>query len=68
MPAIHFDITADNQQVLQSLQQTMQAITNLENKASVAGESVEEIGTKSGKGLASMALRQDVLQKQDLTE
>lgn len=61
MASIHFDITGDNKQVLQSLKQTMEAITNLEKKTNTAGKNVQTgfkgMGQTISSELRGMALR-----------
>ncbi len=53
MAAIHFDITGDNKQVLQSLKQTMEAITKLENKTLDADKNVSKGFSNMGKSISS---------------
>ncbi len=53
MASIHFDITGDNKQVLQSLKQTMDAITQLENKTTSADKNVGKGFSKMGKTISS---------------
>ena len=57
MAKISFDITADNSQVLQSLQQTIEKISQLEHKTDDAAKKTASSSSAIGKGLSGMVMK-----------